>query len=242
MQASMFNFKQPQYMKKIIILLIFSGIAFIILPSCEDMFGDYLDKPPGVDVTQDTIFSSMTQVETAIAAMYRKGMHSIFPVNESTHTGGPLQYDFNVNYSDEGASGVTWTDANSWSNGALTPDNVIYNDRRWHIRFQAIRQANILLEKIDDVPGTSQAFVNQAKGDAFYIRALNYFEMFKRYGGVPILRESIKLGDDFMIPRSTLQETIDFIVEDCEVAMSMLPDDQPSAVEGSCNKRRCHGT
>lgn len=39
---------------------------------------DYLDKAPGVDVTEDDIFSSKTNVETLLASIYQKGIHSNF--------------------------------------------------------------------------------------------------------------------------------------------------------------------
>ena len=38
--------------------------------------GDFLEKAPGVDVTEDTIFSSRSQVEMFLASIYEYGVHS----------------------------------------------------------------------------------------------------------------------------------------------------------------------
>ena len=36
-------------------LTIIFSIIGLLTTSCEDMMGNFLDKPPGVDVTEDTI-------------------------------------------------------------------------------------------------------------------------------------------------------------------------------------------
>ena len=65
---------------------IFFGVVFCVLmawlSSCEDMMGDFLEKAPGVDVTEDTIFSSRTQAETFLVSIYQYGIHSYLPYGQ----------------------------------------------------------------------------------------------------------------------------------------------------------------
>ena len=70
------------------------------------------------------------------------------------------------------------------------------------------------------------------------LRALNYLEMMKRYGGVPIIDRRIDLGEDLKIPRASLQEVVNFILKDCQDAIDApeLPEDQTGALKGRVSK------
>ena len=216
-----------------------SFVTLILLPSCEEMMGDFLEKAPGVDVTEDTIFSSQVQVETFVAGTYRYGIHSILPRNERNYTGLP-RYTTTSIATDESESAVTWPGLQTWNVADVTPDNCSDNeDLRWTasaLRFVAIRRANILLARIDQVNGLDPAYVSQVKGEAKFIRALNYFELLKRYGGVPIVDKKFELTDDFNVPRSTVKEVVDFIIKDCDDAIALLPDVYPSNYRGRATK------
>ena len=63
-----------QLVSPLLILLVL--VLPVAVVSCEDMMGNYLEKPPGGDVTEDTIFSSRTQVETFLTSIYQMGIHS----------------------------------------------------------------------------------------------------------------------------------------------------------------------
>ena len=66
-------------MKKLVAIII-SCIALAIgSSSCEDMMGSYLDKAPGIDVTEDTVFSSTAHAERFLATVYRYAVHSNLP-------------------------------------------------------------------------------------------------------------------------------------------------------------------
>ncbi len=53
-----------------------------------------------------------------------------------------------------------------------------------------------------------------------FLRAYFYFELIKRYGGVPLLYEPLALDADFSsVKRNTLQECVDFIVKECSDLM-----------------------
>ena len=226
-------------MKNIIIIFI-CLITFVLLPSCEKMMGTYLDKAPGVDVTQDTIFSSKTQVETAIVSMYRIGMHSTMPRDDENNTGGPNYVNLST-YCDEAYSPIDWTSNVQWNFATQTPDNITSTGEgedvgRFQNRYKAIRMANILLERVAKVPELDATYINQVKGEARFIRALNYFEMFKRYGGMPICRKKFELTDNFLRPRNTVKEMVDFIVGDCDTAATLLPDVYPTNFTGRSTK------
>jgi hypothetical protein len=207
-----------------------------MLSSCEKMMGNYLDKAPGVDVTEDTIFSSKVQVETFVTATYRYGMHSILPCQDYTYTGGA--YSTTSVATDESEDTQTWVGLQTWNNASVTAANILAmeGDPRWSIRFIAIRKTNILLQRIDGVKNLDPAYIQQVKGEARFIRALNYFEMLKRYGGVPVVDKKFELTDNFYVKRNTVEEVVNFILSDCDSAAALLSNAYSSDMTGRATK------
>jgi hypothetical protein len=208
--------------------------------SCEKMMGDFLDKAPGVDVTEDTIFSTQINAEKFLVGIYQQGMYTDLP---QWNTSDGQRDAITACCDDEAENGAAWYWSQHYNNAGVTASNngerylgSSYGDTRRSYRWFSVRRANIFLERIDDVPGTDPDYIDQAKGQARFIRALSYFEMMKRYGGVPIVRKRLLATDELKIPRSTFKETVDFIVGDCDTAAALLPDKWPSAYRGKATK------
>lgn len=208
----------------------------LISTSCEDMMGNFLEKPPSVDVTEDTIFSSQKNAETFLMGIYKDGMYTDLP--EWNDRNGRRDASFSC-YCDEAENVATWYSSQAYNTASITP-YMNRDEGRWTYRWKAIRSINILLDRIDGVPDADTEYKNQAKGQALFIRGLCYFEMFKRYGGVPIVNHRFNINnpdpESLKIPRATVEETVNFIVKDAETAASLLPDTWPSQYTGKATK------
>jgi hypothetical protein len=89
--------------------------------------------------------------------------------------------------------------------------------------YGTIRNINILLDEIDK--GTLADDVKSPiKGQAYFLRAWNYFNMVVNYGGVPIVDKPLGLTDDLQVPRNSTEECFDFIEADLQQALSMVQD------------------
>lgn len=240
-------------MKNLVFRTIFfcTFVGIIVLSHSCERFENFLDKPPGVDVNEDTIFSNQTQVETFITTLYREGLHSTLAINDGTspnpnsaamangffgHSGtGNISY---VGYTDEGQGVADWGDNRNFNKGLVNVTNIHYSDYRYHLRWYVIRRANILMERINNVPGVTQSYKDQVKGEALTIRAMNYFEMLKRYGGIPIVDKRLNTTDllEFPKDRRSIEEVVNFIVADCDQAASLLPNSYPSSMRGRVTK------
>lgn len=121
--------------------------------------------------------------------------------------------------------------------GNISPDNSApwdggdTNMPYWENYFSTIQEINIFLSKIDGVaseyPASQKAAIQaQAsvmKGEALFLRAFCYSKLVRNYGGVPLMKVALKLGDDFSsINRSTFAETVKFISDDCDAAFALL--------------------
>ncbi len=117
--------------------------------------------------------------------------------------------------------------------GILSPDylgqfgNWRFSWITWDANYANIKNVNTLLSGIDNVPTLTEndeKKIAQIKAEAYFIRAFNYTNLLRSYGGVVLIDKKFNLSDDFLAyERSSLQETVDFILSDIEKAIAGLP-------------------
>lgn len=102
--------------------------------------------------------------------------------------------------------------------GQLTQNSVNY----WP--YGQIRTMNVFFRDVGS--GTlDESFQNELKGQVYFLRALRYFEMVKRYGGVPLILEPQELdAEDLLVSRNSTSECIAQIYADLDQAIALLPD------------------
>jgi hypothetical protein len=178
----------------------------------------------------DRLFPSPSEALAFVDTLYIYGIHTDWPLGGSGSDNYSL---FMLNSiasgnfpllscaTDEAKFPDSGYDVPQWNWGTVTPASAI--DPRYPYRFEAIARANTLLRVAGQTGGMEEAETNELKAVARFIRALNTFEMFKRYGGMPVIDESILREDYSKQTRNTLAETIDFIVADCDEAAKSLP-------------------
>ncbi|HVG13551.1 MAG TPA: RagB/SusD family nutrient uptake outer membrane protein [Chitinophagaceae bacterium] len=222
-----------------------AGICLITILSCKKNFTDFLDQAPGVDVTENSVFSSVVNTERYVSSLYQMGMASIFLLRDAplfanpitgVATGGTLVGTLS-GATDESENQEDFTFVQAWNSAGITVNNIITSeDFRYYGRWKAVRIANILLERIGEVPDADENYKKQVRGEAQFFRALQFFENLKRYGGFPILTKRFENMDSLQLPRSTLEECVNAIVKDCDDAISNLPDSYPTNQTGRATK------
>lgn len=194
------------------------------LVSCEDMMGDFLDKPQGSEVNEDTIFSTKKNVEALLFSCYQYGLHSYYPYHNQNSSNNPNPtMCMTAPITDEADMSEEWFSSQQWNIGAVLKSNIVNNeDKRWERRFKAIRMCNIMIERLPEATVVNDREKETMTGEVLFIRALNNFEMMKRYGGMPILDHRLGLDENLELPRATFAEYVDFIVKDCDAAAQKL--------------------
>lgn len=111
----------------------------------------------------------------------------------------------------------------SYSKGTVS---LTYNpDPYWGTAYYGIRRANIFLKYVVRTP-ISAANMQYWKAEARFLRAYFYWELLKRYGGVPLLGDTVLgLNDNIEIPRATYAQTVDYIVNECTAIKDSLRAD-----------------
>lgn len=203
--------KTKNIIKQVIAVLII-GIAV----SCAD---DFLETPETVGTTVDDVFSNKEEAESAIAGAYSTVLSAGLPFygwategvlpftgTESVLTGEDL-LRINWGYMDDLAS--SGYDADKGSITYNTDDHFKYN-------YVFIRNAWNVYENISSVSDMTDDEKQLVQAEMKVLVAYRYVEMLKRYGGVPIVDHVLSGDEDIYIPRSSVQSTIDFIVQLCD--------------------------
>lgn len=131
--------------------------------------------------------------------------------------------------SDDAISGFTGTTSVSQlATGAYTSFATIPEETPWSNAYAAIRAASIFVSNINISPVKDKLANGSSvrlawKAEARFIRALFYFELLKRYGGIPLMGDEVReLGDDVQLPRSSFADCVQYIVGECDAIKDSL--------------------
>ena len=101
--------------------------------------------------------------------------------------------------------------------------------------FAGIRVANTILEK---VPGSNLTQEQKDKliGQAYFFRSWFYFEIIRRWGGMPLYDKAYAPDDDMDLVRLHYHESTEWLIEGLNNAIELLPDEWPAAKKGRPTK------
>ncbi|MDP4210811.1 MAG: RagB/SusD family nutrient uptake outer membrane protein [Bacteroidota bacterium] len=232
-------------MNRLITLFISTATLILILfnGGCSE---DFLAKPAGGDVTVDTIFGTKNQAQYAVSQMYNTCIYSYFPYGagelrpdaltdelyflygvQDNWSGGPnIQLHTYVSGNMSTEKPCDWAYRQDGSSGS-TP--------AFGIHYKGIRQANLVIENIRKVVDADATWKNDVIAQALFCRAMQHFELFRYYGGIPIVNHTLG-GSDVNRPRNSVQSVVDSIVSWCDKAAAVLPDIRPTAEYGKATK------
>ena len=202
--------------------LIYKAIALIVTCgaiSCVD-----LNIPPQNVIDNDDIYNE-DGIESFMSALYSR-----MPIE-----------DYKSGLAGDGDG------YNNWDCTKMTDGNIgIYTNSQfnqftdpakgyWTGAYEVIRYANDFISNIPDYERElGKENVERWLGEARFIRAFTYFELAKRYGGVPILDKIQTDMTKLKVPRNSEEETFDFILKDLEYAIEHLGDKSENS--GRANK------
>ncbi len=218
----------------LVITLITTGGFF---SSCED----YLAQPPSANLTIDTVFSNITNAEKVLATSY-----ALMPYGFPAVQNGAWSYALQIYFSP--VSNICDESENAWpsafhnayyNNGQLDPTTIYpFLEDKWLFNFECIRSAYLFIENVDKIPEPrpDQAYIDRLKAEARGIIGIKYFEMFKRYGGMPWINKVYSPNDKVDFTRLTIAQTVDSIAALLDKAAVDLPARFDGADFGRVNK------
>ncbi len=202
-------------MKKTIWIFFLYLFAIAVLPSCKKTE----DQPRDL-YTYDLAFDPADQ-DAVLAQRFLAGLYNYLPTGFNRISG-----DFLDAATDDAVSIVSNAPITYYTNGILSTGN--NPESYWSNSYAGIRQVNIFLANIDKIP-IPAANPNRTlgfKAEARFIRAFLYFELLKRYGGVPLIGDKIfTLDDNLQLSRNTFSQCADYITSECDAIKTYLYPD-----------------
>lgn len=201
---------------KIIVVLIFW--ISLSLTSCVN---DILDKGPQDIYGDKDLWNSPQLIDAYVVNIY-----------SSSRFGGILRDNEMVELittTDEAICGLAYSNTHSINRGTLTATDGF--NQYWD--YELIRKMNFFLENYKSSP-LDPGYLEVRAGEVRFLRAFAYFEMVKRYGGVPLLTrvQAVDEGADLYLSRNTEEEIYDFIISECEVISKTLPEEFTGTDDG----------
>lgn len=108
----------------------------------------------------------------------------------------------------------------------------------WAMSYKLIRETNYFMETLPKYAGSfSESQINNWMGEARFLRAVTYFALVKRYGGVPIVEQVLsypeKSVEELNTPRSSEEAVYDLVAADLDFAIANMAE---NSVAGRANK------
>lgn len=197
-------------MKRLSYIIVFS----LGLYACKD----FLDVKPDLQVDESEALNSASTAETALNGLYnRLGDNSYYGSNYqalSYLSGGDIQWT--------GSQGAP----QEVTLHRLSADNGYVGDA-WTGIYRTILQSNLILNKVPLIsdPALTAARRNTLRGEAYFIRALSYFDLARGWAGVPLILTQTELSSDNLnVPRATEADTYAQVLKDLDSAEVLLPE------------------
>ncbi|RFZ94897.1 RagB/SusD family nutrient uptake outer membrane protein [Mucilaginibacter conchicola] len=204
-------------------------IAIAIIVGCKKY-----EPVPAEQRTIDFVFDK----DDSLGANAYAYLNSVYAFTQSGHN--RVASDYLDAASDDAVSSPNNAAADVYrmATAAYNATNFFPGDNIWANSYKAIRQANIFITNINIVPvkdqlrpGISMKFA--WKSEARFLRALTYFNLLKRYGGIPIVGDKVfTLEDNIALPRNSFEDCVNYIVSECDAIKDTLltaPLAQPAA-------------
>jgi len=211
-------------MKKIFLF----GLSLLVL--CASCQKDFLNITPTNSITDDAVWASSGSALLFVNDVYNSLSGPLYNFTAGDGLGNHM---FDFAFTDDVVD-----NNNAWNQFEFTPSNVasLVTDR-WTPCYTSIRKTNLGIEKITAATDIGQDDKNRLLGDLHFLRGMFYFELFRFYGGVPIITKALdRKTDTIFNARNTAEETLQFIISEFKAAADNLPVTAPTAELGRATK------
>lgn len=194
-------------MKKLNILAICAAVSF---SSC-----DPLGIEPTTSVFEDQFWANAQLARTFVNQFYLwnpAGGNATFQSEQwSDNACGNIdkdqntfrQYEYNYRRYDE-LNSVTSLIGSPWDDG-----------------YKRIRQINMAIERVPEVPNITNEERDQLLAESHAFRALNYADMERYWGIMPIITQTMTIFDETMLPQNSREEVFDQILSDYDASLNL---------------------
>lgn len=189
-------------MKKYIKYL--GGLAVMTCITATSCKKEFFSKAPEDAITLDNFYQTADQVQSSTNGLYNNVW---FSWNNKA--------SWAITELSSGNARTYSSDVVAFGNFSVTGDNTELSNA-WVSLFTVIAQSNALINNLPaKVPASvPAAVVNNALGEAHFMRATAYFYLVRLFGNVPIIENSLDYVNNFQINTNPVSDVYKFIEND----------------------------
>lgn len=186
-------------------------LAAVFTMACNK---DMLEKKPLTEYMEEDVWRDPNLVQAYVNDLYPKMRHGFNEVMLASMTD---ESRFIHNY------GTTTSVTEAMSPEDLGALNLF---GEWDTHYKAIRNCNIFFEMVGTSKDLAEDQRKRLTGEVHFLRAYFYHMLVKYWGGVPLVKQIFQLtdGDAMLIARNSFEECVQYIVDECDSAIALLPE------------------
>lgn len=186
------------------IVALFTCLA-VVASGCKDSF---FDHPPQDALTLDSYYQTNEQVVASTNALYNVPWFNF-----------SAKAYWSITELSSGNARTYSGDVINFANFSVTADNNELTSG-WRSLFSVVAQSNALINNLPaKVPAAvDKAVVNNALGEAHFMRAIAYFLIVRLWGNVPIIENTLDFVGNPKINTNPVPDIYTFIIKDLEYA------------------------
>lgn len=205
--------------KKIFLFIVLAaGIS-----SCSN---DFTTRPSEDSITADSYYQTNEQVATCTNALYNRTWFQF-------HN----KFFFAIAEVGSGNMYTNSSDVNAMRNFSITGSDPELNNG-WQSLWANVAQANYLINNLQTrvSPAVSKEIVNNALGEAYFIRATAYFYLVRLWGPVPIIENNLDHVSNPQLNTNRIEDVYELIRRDYIKASELLY----SKIRGTAYSNNAH--
>jgi starch-binding outer membrane protein, SusD/RagB family len=203
-------------------ILIAAGLMSLV--SCKK---DLLNVTPTDRVSEAALIADSSLFEDFVTNRYI-GIRLQDKEGDGTNPGFGRGFEYGM-WSSITDESIYNNDDNTWiiQRGGISPDNTGIAGTIWGRSYRSIRECNWALANLDKV-SMSATHKSRLKAELQFIRAFRYQDLIRNYGGVILMGDKVynlsdNLQDEALFKRSTLKESMDYVLGQLDQAAANLP-------------------
>ena len=208
-----------KYIKLLLVLLIFA------ISGCQNPF----ELEPNTIISEDLVFEDEALANAYLAELYADAKI----VEEGGNSG--LNINLINAFGGESRNFAPWQGPFGQVIGPVFNENGAGILAYWP--YNHIRQINVFLDRLPQSISLDRNFIDVRIAEARFLRAFAYFEMAKRYGGVPIVTQALSIDapeSELFVSRNSEKDVYDFIGSEMDAIVTTLPE--VADLDGRINK------
>ena len=196
---------------------IFITSIILLLSGCYDPF----DLTRNDIISDDVVFDNPNLADAFLFDLYDRAQFHIKSGN------GNLNMGLISSYGGESRNyGVSWQIPYTQVVDVDYNENGLQGKVLDYYDYALIRECNQMITKLPQSKNLTQYFIDSRVAEARFIRAHAYFEMVKRFGGIPLITDVVPIQgnyDEIYRERNSEKEIYDFISNEMDDISEVLP-------------------